>query len=90
MTLKVDLDKALERRFRELSMKKFGYSKGAIKKGAEAAIRRWTEEAVTDIPEGKVRDPIKLIEGGLSHLKGKYTSVELQHEAMNLWPEKKK
>ena len=32
MGIKVDLDEELEREFRELAMKKFGYSKGSIKK----------------------------------------------------------
>ena len=33
----------------------------------------------------KIKDSIKLIEGILSHPKGKYTSVELQHESRKLY-----
>ena len=38
-------------------------------------------------PIKKVKDPIKLIKGILSEYKGKYTSVELQHEASKIWAE---
>ncbi len=88
MTLKIDLNKELEKKFRMLAMKRYGYSKGAIKKAAEHAIENWIREAIVEAPVGKIRDPIKLIEGGLSHLRGKFTSVELQHEAMQLWAER--
>jgi hypothetical protein len=33
------LDEDLEKEFRELAMKKFGYSKGSIKKATESAIK---------------------------------------------------
>jgi len=36
----------------------------------------------------KVKDPFRLIEGILIHLKGKKTSVQLQHEANDLWVKK--
>ena len=36
----------------------------------------------------KVDDPFKLVEGMLGHLKGKKTSVQLQHEATKLWARK--
>ena len=36
----------------------------------------------------KVDDPFKLVMGILSHLKGKKTSVQLQHEAKDLWAKK--
>jgi len=36
----------------------------------------------------KVEDPFKLVGGMLSHLRGKTTSVELQHEAKKLWAKK--
>jgi len=38
----------------------------------------------------KVEDPIKEITGMMHHLRGKYTSVELQHEATKLWAKKEK
>jgi len=36
----------------------------------------------------KLKDPFKNLKGCMNHLKGKYTSVELQHEAMKLWIKK--
>jgi hypothetical protein len=45
MSLKVNLDKELEKRFRELAMKQFGYSKGSIKKATHVAIEAWTKES---------------------------------------------
>jgi hypothetical protein len=44
MSLKVDLNKDLERKFRQLAMKRFGYSKGSIKKATHLAIELWTRE----------------------------------------------
>lgn len=44
MSLRVELGEELEKKFRELAMKRYGYSKGAIKKATETALKRWTEE----------------------------------------------
>ena len=33
----------------------------------------------------KVKDPFKLVRGILSDLRGKMTSVELQHETSKIW-----
>ena len=85
MVIKVDLDEKLEKRFRELAMRKFGYSKGSIKKATESAIRKWaTEETAAEKAEKK-SSSVSLIAGGLAHLKGKKTSVELQHEVKEMW-----
>jgi len=46
MSLKVNLNKELERKFRELAMKRFGYSKGSIKKATHHAIELWTMESM--------------------------------------------
>lgn len=85
MTLKIDLNKELEKKFRVLAMKKYGYSKGAIKKALESAIEKWIREALLTKSETKVKDPVAMMEGLLIELKGKKTSVELQHEAKELW-----
>jgi len=86
MVIKVDLDAKLEKRFRELAMKKFGYSKGSIKKATETAIRKWaTEETVAEKKGEKKSSSVSLIAGGLAHLRGKKTSVELQHEVKEMW-----
>ena len=86
MVLKVELEKELEHKFREAAMKKFGYSKGSIQKASREALSRWIMQQSTKIP--KVKDPFKLVRGMLSELKGKTTSVELQHEAIKLWAKK--
>ncbi len=85
MTLKVDLNKELEKKFRILAMKRYGYSKGAIKKATEHAIEKWIREVRMSGSETKIKDPVAMMEGLLVELKGKKTSVELQHEAKKLW-----
>ena len=86
MVLKVELEKELEHKFRETAMRKFGYSKGSIQKASREALSGWIVQQPTKVP--KVDDPFKLVEGMLSHLKGKKTSVQLQHEATRLWAKK--
>lgn len=89
MSLRVELDRDLEKRFREVAMRRFGYSKGAIKKATEVAIKQWSEMSVEErVKPTRIQNPIKLIEGSLSHLKGKKSSVQLQHETMKIWAER--
>ena len=83
MVLKVELEKELEHKFREAAMRKYGYQKGSLQKATKEALNDWVMQQSTKIP--KVKDPFKLVEGMLSHLRGKTTSVELQHEATKLW-----
>ncbi len=87
MVLKMKFDKEFENRFRELAMRRYGYSKGSIKKASEDAFKKWMKEF--DKPLPKVKDPIKSIRGMMQNLRGKYTSVELQHEAVKTWAKKK-
>ena len=86
MVLKINLEKELEHKFREAAMRKFGYSKGSLQKATKEALSIWTMQQSTKLP--KVDDPFKLVEGMLGHLKGKMTSVELQHEATKIWAKK--
>ena len=81
MSLRLEINE-LEKTFRELAMKKYGYSKGSLKKASMEAIARWVAEQ-KEIPASK--EPFRLIEGILEKFKGKITSVELQHNAKNLW-----
>ena len=76
MVLKMEFEEELERKFRELAMKRYGYSKGSIKKAGEEAIKSWIDEE-EELPSEE--DPIRSIRGILKHVKK--TSVELQHEA---------
>ena len=86
MVLKVELEKELEHKFREAAMKKYGYQKGSLQKATKEALGNWVMQQSTRFP--KVKDPFKLVRGMLSDLKGKTTSVELQHEATKLWAKK--
>ena len=82
MTLRVQINKQLEQKFREFAMKKFGYSKGALSKAAEEAFIQWTltqEKEKLSFNE----DPVEAIDGLLSNVN--IDSVTLQHEAQQLW-----
>ena len=85
MSLRVQIDDKLERKFREKAMKKFGYGKGALSKAAEEAILNWLSTAGEDSVnfEG---DPVKAIEGLLKDVN--LDSVTLQHEIQKLWAKK--
>ena len=81
MSLRVQIDPILERKFRETAMKKFGYGKRALSKAAEEAILNWiSSQKETPIFEG---DPVKAIEGLLKDVD--MDSVTLQHETQKLW-----
>lgn len=83
MTIKVEFEGEFENKFRELAMKKYGFSKGSIKKASKEAIKNWIKVEDRQLPKSK--DSIKAIRGIMKHLRGKYTSVELQHQATKLW-----
>jgi hypothetical protein len=84
MSLRVQIDPKVERKFRESAMKKFGYGKGALSKAAEEAIVNWiSSEKETPIFEG---DPVKAIEGLLKGID--IDSVTLQHETQKIWAKK--
>lgn len=86
MVLKLEFEKEFEQKFRELAMRKYGFSKGALSKASKEALKIWIKSEEKPLP--KLKDPFKNIRGCMKELKGKYTSVELQHEAKNLWPKK--
>ncbi len=81
MSLRLELN-GLEQVFREKAMKKYGYSKGALKKASIEALQTWVNEQ-KELPVSK--EPFKLIEGILEEYRGKISSVELQHSAAKLW-----
>jgi hypothetical protein len=84
MSLRVQIDPKLERKFRESAMRKFGYGKGALSKAAEEAFVNWIySEKETPIFEG---DPVKAIEGLLKDID--IDSVTLQHETQKIWAKK--
>lgn len=85
MSLRVQVGREVEEKFRELAMRRFGYGKGSLSKAAEEAITRWISHV-----EGEglnfEGDPVEAIDGLLSDLD--LTSVELQHEARDIWASK--
>ena len=85
MSLRVQIDEKLERKFRETAMKKYGYGKGALSKAAQEAILNWVAESET-LPQPFEGNPVKAIEGLLKDTK--IEAVKLQHEAKKLWAEK--
>jgi len=80
--LRASIDEGLERRFRELAMRRFGYSKGSLSKAMEEAILMWISAVSNDdLPEFD-GDPVEAIEGMLPL---DIDSVELQHRVRDLW-----
>lgn len=73
--LKIKLPDEIEKAFRKMAMKRFGYQKGSMSEAASEAIGEWTE---TYESTDKIEDPIEAISGIMKHIKK--TSVELQHE----------
>jgi len=82
MVIRAEIDEKLERRFRELAMKRFGYGEGALKKAAEEAILKWI--STVELEEFRFEgDPVEAIDGLLSEIK--INSVELQHKIKEMW-----
>jgi len=84
MVLKFEIDKEVERKFRELALSENGFTKGSLQKAANQAFSDWVKKREL-MGEVTFNEAMDRLTGCLSHLKGKYTSVELQHEAMKLW-----
>ena len=79
--MKVQIDEEIERKFRELAMRKFGFGKGSLSKAAEEAFLMWISAVKRALEfDG---DPVEAIDGLLSDVK--VDSVKLQHEARKLW-----
>lgn len=83
MVLKCELEKNLEQQFRQAAMKRYGYMKGSLQKATREAVTYWVAQQSEKL--SKVDDPFALVEGILHRIRGKKTSVELQHEAQSLW-----
>ena len=82
-SIKVYISDDVEKRFRKLAMKLYGYGRGALSIAAEKALNEWiarVSEAVEVV--GLLDDPVEAIYGMLSHVKK--SSVELQHEARRI------
>lgn len=79
-SIKIIIADEVERQFRRVAMKRYGYGKGALSEAAEAALGEWSSKEDTEVamPPG-LEDPVRAIEGMLKHVSA--SSVELQHEA---------
>lgn len=77
--IKVYISDGLEKKFREIAMRLYGYGKGSLSIASEKAFTAWLSQVseVLDIAE-TIEDPVEAIYGMLSHVKK--TGVELQHE----------
>ncbi len=58
MSLRLEIDEELERKFRETAMHEFGYGKGSLKKASEMALMKWVSERSRK-PIKKEDNPIK-------------------------------
>ena len=80
--IRAKIDDELEQKFRELAMKRFGYSKGSLSRAVVEAIQKWTSEAERyEVTFGE--DPVEALSGMLSDIE--IDSVELQHKIKDLW-----
>lgn len=86
MVLKVVLESELEHEFRAAAMKRYGYIKGSLQKATKEALKSWIRQESN--PSPTIPDPFPLVEGILHKIKGKKTSVELQHEVTKVWAKK--
>jgi len=80
--IRAKINERLERRFRELAMKRFGYGKGALSKAVEEAILNW----ISLVEKEEVSfegDPVEAIDGLLSDIN--INSVQLQHIIKKIW-----
>ena len=70
-SIKVIVSDEVEKDFRKVAMKKFGYAKGALSKAAEAALDEWTskEDSDVSVPDGVEEDPVGAIEGLLRNVR---------------------
>jgi len=73
--LKIKISDDVERAFRKMAMRKFGYKKGAISGASQEAIEEWMLSSESD-QKGQFWDSL---EGVMKSVNKK--SVKLQHEA---------
>ena len=77
--IKVYISDEIERKFREVAMRLYGYRKGSLSIASENAISMW----LSQVSEAEsIEDPVEAIYGMLSHVKK--SGVELQHEAREI------
>jgi len=81
--IRVNIDEKLERRLRELAMRRFGYSEDAVSRAVEEAILMWISSVGFTAFE---EDPVEAIDGMISDIN--ISSVNLQHRIKDIWTSK--
>ena len=77
--IKVYVSDEVEKKFREMAMRLYGYGRGSLSIASEKAFTAWLSQLSGILEEVEaVEDPVEAIHGMLSHVKK--TGVELQHE----------
>lgn len=84
--LRIQLPDELEKLFRKMAMKRYGYGKGSLSRAAKEAIQGWVAFQLEAEKRELEGDPVKAIEGLLSDVH--IDSVELQHLAGKIWVRK--
>lgn len=80
--IRLHVNEELEKKFREVAMRRFGYGKSSLTRAAEEAIQKWliSVSAEDFVFEG---DPVEALDGMLADVD--LDSVELQHLAIKKW-----
>ncbi|MBI4258222.1 MAG: hypothetical protein HY619_04630 [Thaumarchaeota archaeon] len=78
--LRLQINRALEEKFREAAMRRFGFAKGALSRASEEAIQLWLSTTNIQPFEG---DPVEAIDGLLADID--IDSVKMQHMATQIW-----
>lgn len=82
-SIKVIIDDEVDRKFRRVAMKKFGYRRGALSEAAETALEEWSSKEDLDEATAKgIGDPVSAIEGLLKHVNE--SAPKLQHDASKI------
>jgi len=76
--IKIVMPDDLERVFRKVAMKRFGFRKGSMSEAAREAIENWS---IGGDNADEQEDSWNSLEGCMKHVKK--SSVQLQHEAWN-------
>jgi hypothetical protein len=81
--IKIYIPDELERRFREVAMRLYGYGRGSLSIASEKALSAWLSQVSEALNiAGPIEDPVEAIYGMLSPVKRR--GVDLQHGAQGI------
>ncbi len=82
-SIKVYISDALDKKFREIAMRLYGYGRGSLSVATEKAFLAWFSQVSDFLEQAEsIEDPVAAIDGMLSHVKK--TGVKLQHEVKGI------